>query len=252
MLQRKSQLAIEYSYQIRNRSPEIWVFWVHASNAARFEQSFQEIADRVNIPGWRSLKADIFKLVHDWLRDEKKGRWILILDNVDDARLLVEAPVSGQETQTGGRDNSFTKSLWANVPLSQNGSVLITTRTRSAALKLVEESDMVTVEPMDKEHAVALFDKKLGIQSNRRNTTELVTALEYMPLAIVQAAAYISQRAPRCIVPQYMEKFHTSDRRKTSLLNYKAGHLRRDRDAKTSIIITGRYLSTIFMRHGER
>ncbi|ERF72255.1 hypothetical protein EPUS_02142 [Endocarpon pusillum Z07020] len=234
----KSQLAIEYSYQIRDQSPETWVFWVHASNAARFEQSFQEIADRVKIPEWRSPKADMFKLVHDWLCDEKKGKWFLILDNVDDARFLVEASVTSQETQVGGSGSKFTRSLWTNVPLSQNGSILITTRTRSAALKLVEESDMVAVEPMDERHAVALFDKKLRIPSDQKDITELVAALEYMPLAIVQAAAYISQRAPRCTVLQYMEKFYTSDQRKTSLLNYEAGHLRRDRDAKNSIIIT--------------
>jgi tetratricopeptide (TPR) repeat protein len=238
VVQRKSQLAIACSYRIRDKSPETWVFWVHASNAARFEQSCREIADRVKIPERRSPTADIFKLVHDWLRDENKGKWILILDNVDDARFLVEAPVTSQEAQAGGLDSKFTQSLWTNVPPSQNGSILITTRTRSAASKLVEESDMVAVEPMDEGHAVALFDKKLGIQSDRKDIAELAAALEYMPLAIVQAAAYISQRAPRCTVPQYMEKFHKSDQRKTSLLDHEAGHLRRDRDAKNSIIIT--------------
>jgi tetratricopeptide (TPR) repeat protein len=238
VVQRKSQLAIEYSYRTRDQSPETWVFWVHASNAARFEQSCREIADRAKIPERRSPKADIFKLVHDWLCDEEKGRWVLILDNVDDARFLVEAPVTSQEAQAGGLDSKFTQSLWTNVPPSQNGSILITTRTRIAASKLVEESGMVAVEPMDEGHAVALFDKKLGVQSNRKDIAELAAALEYMPLAIVQAAAYISQRAPRCTVPQYMEKFHKSDQRKTSLLDYEAGHLRRDRDAKNSIIIT--------------
>jgi hypothetical protein len=111
VVQRKSQLAIKYSYRIRDQSPETWVFWVHASNAARFEQSFQEIADQVKIPERRSPKADIFKLIHDWLRDEKKGKWLLILDNVDDARFLVEAPVTSHETQAGGRDSKFTQSL---------------------------------------------------------------------------------------------------------------------------------------------
>ncbi|KAJ5604797.1 hypothetical protein N7510_009951 [Penicillium lagena] len=47
----KSQLAIEYSYQVRSESPATWVFWVHASNEARFEQSFRDIADLVKILG---------------------------------------------------------------------------------------------------------------------------------------------------------------------------------------------------------
>ncbi|RFU31203.1 Nucleoside-triphosphate phosphatase, partial [Scytalidium lignicola] len=83
----KSQLAIEYAYQIRDQSPDIWVFWVHASNAARFEQSYREIADVVKIPGREDPKANIFKLVYNWLRNNKR-QWILILDNIDDASFL--------------------------------------------------------------------------------------------------------------------------------------------------------------------
>ena len=46
---------------------------MYASNAARFEQSYREIADQVEIPGRSDPKANIFKLVYNWLRDEKKG-----------------------------------------------------------------------------------------------------------------------------------------------------------------------------------
>ena len=47
------------------------------------------------MPGRRDPKANIFKLVHDWLRDEKNGKWLLILDNIDDASFLLnlKAPV---------------------------------------------------------------------------------------------------------------------------------------------------------------
>ena len=49
---RKSQLAIEYSYQVRESSLDMWVFWVHASSAARFEEGYRGIAERVKIAGW--------------------------------------------------------------------------------------------------------------------------------------------------------------------------------------------------------
>ncbi|CZR51282.1 related to kinesin light chain [Phialocephala subalpina] len=225
----KSQLAIEYSYQVRCQSPETWVFWVHASNAARFEQSYGEIADHVKIPGRKNSKADIFKLVHDWLRDERNGKWFLVLDNADDARWLLETHMSHERSA---------RPLWEYLPQSQHGSVLVTTRSRSVALKLVEERDIVAVEPMDEAHAVALFERKLSTKSDREYIVELVAALEFMPLAVVQAAAYINQRTPRCSVRQYIEKFQKTDRNKTSLLAHEAGHLRRDREAKNSIIIT--------------
>ena len=37
---------------------------------------------------------------------------------------------------------------------------------------------------------------------------------------------------------QYIKAFQRNEKQKTSLLNYEAGHLRRDPEAKTSIIIT--------------
>ena len=92
----------------------------------------------------------------------------------------------------------------------------------------MEEKDVVAVQPMAPSHALALFKKKLGPLGQGDDTVDLAAALEFMPLAIVQAAAYISQRAPRCSVEQYLEDFRKSDRKKTSLLNYKGGQLRRD------------------------
>ncbi|EED22760.1 hypothetical protein TSTA_062470 [Talaromyces stipitatus ATCC 10500] len=71
---RKSQLVIEYAYRIHEQEPDTWVFWIYASNVDRFEQSYQKIADHVKLFGRRDPKANIFKLVHDWLRDLKKQK----------------------------------------------------------------------------------------------------------------------------------------------------------------------------------
>ena len=214
------------------------MFWVHASNSARFEQSFRDIANYVKIHGRQHPRADIFQLVHDWLRDERKGKWVLILDNVDDAGFLIENQDSHREGQTYGLDSSNSRPLGSYIPQRQNGSILITTRSRDAALKLVEQRDIIAVNPMNKADALTLFKKKLGEHGDSDHVAELATALEFMPLAIVQAAAYISQRAPRCSVRQYLQEFQKSDRKGTSLLSHEGEQLRRDREAKNSIIIT--------------
>jgi hypothetical protein len=65
--------------------------------------------------------------------------------------------------------------------------------------------------------------KKLRVMDDSKDITDLVTLLEFMPLAIVQAAAYIAQKAPRCSARQYMEKFKRSDKEKTILLDYQGG-----------------------------
>ena len=46
---------------------------------------------------------------------------------------------------------------------------------------------------MEGEDAVTLFEKKLGTESNNPQLAELAAALKFIPLAIMQAAAYIKQ-----------------------------------------------------------
>jgi hypothetical protein len=80
----KSQLALQYAHSIRDASPQTFVFWVHASNRARFEEAYRDLADRLQLPGRTDPKADVLPLVSKWLRDEANGRWVMVLDNVDD------------------------------------------------------------------------------------------------------------------------------------------------------------------------
>ncbi|CCD34122.1 similar to kinesin light chain [Botrytis cinerea T4] len=233
----KSQLAIEYAYQTRDRSQETWVFWVHASNTARFEQSFREIANCVKIPDRQNPQANVFQLVHDWLHDDRKGKWLVILDNADDASFLVQAQSKGRDGQTSNNIEN-TRPLITYLPHCPNGSILVTTRSRDAALKLVEQRDIIAIGPMGMVEALALVEKKLEKCDNNDNTAELVEALEFMPLAIVQAASYISKRMPRYSLQDYLKDFRKSDRKRTSLLDRDSEQLRRDWEAKNSILIT--------------
>ncbi|KAI0571336.1 hypothetical protein A1F96_08973 [Pyrenophora tritici-repentis] len=189
-----SQLAIEHCYRTAEQSPDTWVFWAHASNTARLEQSFREIADQVKVRGQKDPQADVFKLVHDWLRDAKNGRWLLVLDNADDAAVL--SPTDG-------------------------GSGLSAASIERAAMQVAEDSDVILIKPMYDAAAHALLRKKLGdVDEEDGSIATLAITLDHMPLAL------------------YLEEYRQSDRRKTSLLNQKAGHLRRDAAASNSVLLT--------------
>lgn len=176
--------------------------------------------------------------MHDWLRDDRKGKWVLILDNVDDAGFLVKDQSTLQDGQTNGIDNGSLQPLVSYLPHCPNGSILITTRSNNTALKLVEQRDTIVVGSMSKGDALTLFENKLGGHTSCDYTAELAAELEFMPLAIVQAATYVYQRAPRYSVQEYLQEFRKSDRKRTSLLNYEGEQLRRDREAKNSIMTT--------------
>ncbi|KAJ5719806.1 hypothetical protein N7493_007384 [Penicillium malachiteum] len=216
----KSQLAIEYAHQVRENSPATWIFWVHASNETRFEQSFRDFADQAKIPGRQIPKSNIFNVVENWLRDQRTGKWR--------ARAQRTPP---------------TKPLLSYIPRSPNGSIIITSRTREVASKMVRYQDLIEVQPMEKSEALELLQRKLGESEeieelqNHQNK-QLVDALEFMPLAIVQAASFIRNRAPRYSVLQYLEDFEKNDHQAIKLLKKEAGYLHRDWEAKNSILIT--------------
>ncbi|KAJ5164408.1 kinesin [Penicillium coprophilum] len=224
----KSQLAIEYSYRVREKSPNVWVFWIHASNAARFKQSYEDLSRRAKIPGYEDPNVNVFELVHDWLLDSKRGKWIMILDNIDDDDFLHARP---------SPDQNIKHPLITYIPRYENGSVILTTRNKQSAWKVVNDSNVVHIEP-DELHARALIHKKLRLQESEEDIRSLAETLEYMPLAIVQAVAYMAHRAPRRTIQQYLEQFQKSERRRIKLLEHQSGNPQRDWEASNSILIT--------------
>ena len=91
---------------------------------------------------------------------------------------------------------------------------------------------------MDKRYALMLFRKKLQDNSDDDEILDLLHHLDYVPLAISQAAAYIQQRAPRMTVSRYLKDFQRSERDRASLLNVVIRDRRRDCQALHSILTT--------------
>jgi tetratricopeptide (TPR) repeat protein len=235
---RKSQLAIEYCYRLGERSPDTWILWVHASNAARFSSSIRDVADQLGIVGRDDPKADILQLVKGRLQDPRNGKWLLVLDNADEARYLLQAHDKDPKRMGSGGTNVDGKTLFDYLPVCSHGSVIVTTRSREMAAGLVDDVDIVTVQPMAEKLALVLLERKLGPQTDGKTAKELVAALEYMPLAVSQAAAYIKQREPRSSIKRYLEAFEKSEKSRTSLLTVNLREHRRDMEATNSIIST--------------
>lgn len=232
----KSQLAIEYSYRLRDEHPKTWIFWVHASNAARFEESFHEIADRLKIPNRQDAGANIFALVYDWLQSNEN--WMVILDNLDDDGFLHERRATGHGGQQANQSSTTERPLASFLPRGSKGTMVITTRSRDCALRIVDYNKLIEVPPMNTADAVALLRTKLQLPAEDMDVERLAKTLDHMPLAIVQAAAYIRRRSPRYSVSRFLHEFEGSDERKSKLLGYEAGHSQRDRDATNSILLS--------------
>ncbi|KAJ5379442.1 hypothetical protein N7509_012561, partial [Penicillium cosmopolitanum] len=234
----KSQLLVEYSYQVREIDPGTWVFWIHASNPSRFEADYLSLAETLKIPGRHNPKSNIFQLVCNWLQDERKGKWILVIDNLDD--YFLDQPVQVPSHTDGSRGDERTRldSFLSFLPRSQSGSIIITTRSKEVALKLGYERDIILVEPMEQSHALALVEKKLLVPAEPGDICQLIDKLDYMPLAIAQAVAYLNKRGARCSVTQYLEEFERNDRKRVRLLKTEPNNPLRDHEAANLIMDT--------------
>ncbi|OTB04378.1 hypothetical protein M426DRAFT_11524 [Hypoxylon sp. CI-4A] len=121
---------------------------------------------------------------------------------------------------------------------SENGSIIVTFRYRDAVLKIV--GDNWNVKPMkalEKNQALQLLQQKLHITSEDDDMAKLLDALDYIPLAITQAAANINRR-PRVTVLSYLNEFRESEHRGRRLLDRDLGDLRRDGSASNSVKTT--------------
>ncbi|KAI7344345.1 hypothetical protein KC320_g8887 [Hortaea werneckii] len=207
----KSQLAIEFCYRVRDRSPEVWTFWVHASSVARFDADIRKLACDAGIPGWNDPKSDVFALVYSWLRDKRNGKWILVLDNVDDASFLFE--------ERDEKDKN-SRIRMAYLPPCAHGSTLITSRSRAATARLTDECNII-------------------VSAAVKDMERLAFALGHMPLALAQTAAYIKRRGSRSYsIGRYLAELEESEKSQTSLLTWASKELRRDEQAQSSIILT--------------
>lgn len=168
----------------------------------------------------------MLQLLQDWLRNLRR-RWMIVLDNVDDATFLLAPPDAG----------CTTKRRIDYVPTSNHGFVLLTSRYKTEAYKLVSESNVLDVLPMDLQHARTLLQKKLGSLYTEKSCSQLAEALDFMPLAISQAASYIRQKR-RYTVESYLAELEKSREARTSLLRRHGTVPQRDRDASSSIILT--------------
>jgi tetratricopeptide (TPR) repeat protein len=230
----KSQLAIQYAHSIRDAAPQTFVFWVHASTYAQFEEAYRDIADRLQLLGKSDSQANVLRQVSNWLRDETNGHWVMVLDNVDD----IETFFPSRERQRDEADTSAQIPLATYLPQSRNGAILVTSRSKDAAIRLAGGYNKTKeVLAMDESEGLQLLRNKLQHPPLEESAVELLQALDCIPLAISQAAAYINRRA-RMTVAGYLSEFRRNKKKQESLLNWSAGELRRDEGASNSVVMT--------------
>ncbi|PVH69399.1 TPR-like protein [Cadophora sp. DSE1049] len=181
----KTQLALELAYQVRDKYRNCSVIWIPATSTESLHQAYLDVARQLGIAGCEDIQADVKRLVKDHLSKESAGHWLLVFDNADDINMW-----TGQVESKPGSER-----LIDHLPKSKYGCVLFTSRDRKTAVKLAQRN-VVQLTEMGEEIAMQLLQKCLidpGLVNDSSETKTLLQELTHLPLAIVQAAAYINE-----------------------------------------------------------
>ncbi|KAH7353339.1 kinesin light chain 3 [Plectosphaerella cucumerina] len=218
-IKKKSQLAIEFAHQIHTDKPDTSVFWVHSNSRATFEESYRTLADILALPRRHEKDVDILALICDRLQRDYVSPYVFFLND---------------------RHNNISKQpLTSYLPKSIKGKILVTSRSLNAAKRLVGYSrSILRLSVIEEAQALKLLTKRLEGETDKATSIKLVRALDFIPLAVNQAAAYINRRSPRISVTSYLEKFRKSEKQKDSLLRSNKGDLSRHKGVSNSIVVT--------------
>ncbi|KAF2630604.1 TPR-like protein [Macroventuria anomochaeta] len=216
----KTQLAANFAR--RQQRSFSSVLWLDGSSESSLKQSFATFASRIpagQIPEASRLYAAglggdvdaVARDVIDWLSIADNSNWLLIVDNVDrdDRR---------REEDTEAYD------VGEYLPEADHGSVLITTRLSH----LGQLGEQWEVKNVDKEQAQTIFKTWYG-RGVGQEADELLGLLDGLPLALAQAAAYMSETGmgfstyTRLYKEQWQELMESHDGRRIPLRSYANG-----------------------------
>ncbi|KAK4201769.1 hypothetical protein QBC40DRAFT_263847 [Triangularia verruculosa] len=186
----KTQIAYKFAETAEDRFNK--VYYVDGTDIVTITQSYAKIASE---EGWGSGGSEQLRLIALKKLAEDPEEWFLIFDNC--------SPSNRQE----------------NVPISNKGNILYTSRDHDLMLEF-PDSCVYKVTEMNEGDASELLLTAAGSRYDPKDTHDKALALDVvnelgcLPLAVSQAAAYI--RAGMCRLDEYSNLFETE---RTKLLS---------------------------------
>ena len=184
----KTQTAAEYTFRYGDEYAH--VFWMWAATQETLDADFLKLAQRLDLPEKDEQdQTQIVAAVKRWLSVNEN--WLLIMDNADDLPMAREF-----------------------LPSTHNGYVLFTTRDQAAGMIAAS----VEVEKLSLQDGTLLLlrwsnrldkDKSLdqALAKDRAAAERIVEEMDGLPLALVQAGAYIVETA--CSLENYLDLYKT-------------------------------------------
>lgn len=182
----KTQIAVEYAYRFSQDYSA--VFWIGAETYENLLASFVSLAHCLDLSEKQEQEqSNVVAATLRWLNTHRD--WLLIIDNVEDIEAVKRF-----------------------LPASQRGALLFTTRL----LTMGTLAQNIVVEQMSLEEGLELLLHRsgyFGLETSRQQLSlsdedvarTLVEAMDGLPLALDQAAAYIEKM--QCSLSDFLHLF---------------------------------------------
>jgi len=174
----KTQTAVEYTYRYRNFYKAI--LWVTAETLGTLISDFAKIAALLNLPEKDADQQELaVAAVKQWL--QSNSDWLFIFDNADTPELIEDF-----------------------MPIDFQGHILLTSRAQ--AFDNIGIINPIEMQKMSPNEAEKFLIKRTGRSklpaSERECLKKLAEELDYLPLALEQAGAYMYRK--KCAFQDYL------------------------------------------------
>ncbi|KAL5042737.1 hypothetical protein BDW71DRAFT_134617 [Aspergillus fruticulosus] len=217
----KTQVALELAYRMQDRDATCSIFWIPCTSHEAVEQAYMAIAQMVGIQDVKP--AEVKERIKAYF-SHKDGKWLLIFDNADDIEMWTK----------GSNNNPPLKDY---LPFNNQGHIIFTSRNRELAVDLASPF-VVPIGEFDKETGMEFLEKLLrkDLHDDSPAAITLLEQLTFLPLAIAQAAAYITAKGTT--VSCYLMLLKEQEADVVELLSKDFGDERRYKDMQNPVAKT--------------
>jgi NB-ARC domain len=181
----KTQLALECCRHADENLHFMAALWIDASSPMSVVRSYKAIASLIskNPPDDKDDKVTV-SFIKNILRDWRQ-RWLVVFDNYDDPAAFQNQIV-----------NDY-------VPTGANGSILFTSRHQDSG----RLGHLIKVSTMTEDESIELLLHKSSFSvEEKAEASKIALMLGYLPLALDQAASYISSRG--VYLKNFISEYH--------------------------------------------
>ena len=198
----KTSLAVEFAWSYKACFPG-GVFWINGESDENIRKSVVEILALVNITASTTENIDdTLNRFLAWL-SKKKHPWLLVVDNADELK--------DSTCPTGIK--KICRGPWQrNVNASKHGHILLTTRQNAKDAKpflKLSGNECMELQCFSEEVGAFFLMQKTGLNGESLDPEAILLAKELgaLPLALEQAAAFISASPIPLSFKDYLDKY---------------------------------------------